>query len=103
MYAVVATGGKQFKVQEGQTLRVEKRPGNVGSPISFDKVLMYSDGQTVSVGRPYLDQIKVEGHIIQQGQAKKIVVFKYKRRNRYRRKQGHRQQFTAIQIDHIRA
>ncbi|MEW5909094.1 MAG: 50S ribosomal protein L21 [Thermodesulfobacteriota bacterium] len=103
MYAVLATGGKQFKVQEGQTLRIEKIEGDVGALVSFDTVLLFSDGQTVSVGKPYLDHIKVEGHIVQQGKAKKVVVFKYKRRNRYRRKQGHRQEFTAIQIDHIRA
>jgi large subunit ribosomal protein L21 len=103
MYAVLATGGKQFKVQEGQSFRIEKIEGEVGSSVSFDKVLLYSDGQTVSIGKPYLDHIKVEGHIIQQGKARKVVVFKYKRRNRYRRKQGHRQEFTSIQVDHIRA
>jgi large subunit ribosomal protein L21 len=103
MYAVVAAGGKQYKVREGDTLRVEKIPGDVGSAVAFDKVLMYSDGETVSVGQPVLENVAVTGHIIEQGKAKKIIVFKYKRRKRYRRKQGHRQQFTAVKIDSIQA
>jgi large subunit ribosomal protein L21 len=103
MYAVVATGGKQYKVREGETLRVEKIPGDVGSAVAFDKVLMYSDGETVSVGQPVLENVAVTGHIIEQGKAKKIIVFKYKRRKRYRRKQGHRQQFTAVKIESIKA
>jgi large subunit ribosomal protein L21 len=103
MYAVVAAGGKQYKVREGDTLRVEKIPGDVGSAVAFDKVLMYSDGETVSVGQPVLENVAVTGHIIEQGKAKKIIVFKYKRRKRYRRKQGHRQQFTAVKIESIKA
>ena len=101
MYAVVNTGGKQYKVQQGEILRVEKIPGDVGSPVTFDRVLMFSDGEDVSIGQPLLDNIAVEGHIVEQGKAKKIIVFKYKRRKRYRRKQGHRQEFTAVQIDSI--
>ena len=103
MYAVVNTGGKQYKVQQGEILRVEKIPGDVGSPVTFDRVLMFSDGENVSIGQPELDNIAVEGHIVEQGKAKKIIVFKYKRRKRYRRKQGHRQTFTAVQIDNIAA
>jgi large subunit ribosomal protein L21 len=103
MYAVVNTGGKQYKVQQGEILRVEKIPGDVGSPVTFDRVLMFSDGETVSIGQPELDNVAVEGHIVEQGKAKKIIVFKYKRRKRYRRKQGHRQTFTAVQIDNIAA
>jgi len=102
MYAVVNTGGKQYKVQEGEILRVERIAGEIGSPVSFDKVLMFSDGETVSIGTPVLDDVKVSGHIIEQGKAKKIIVFKYKKRKRYRRKQGHRQQFTAVKIDSIK-
>ncbi len=102
MYAVVNTGGKQYKVREGEILRVEKIAGEIGSPVSFDKVLMFSDGETVSIGTPVLDDVKVSGHIIEQGKAKKIIVFKYKKRKRYRRKQGHRQQFTAVKIDNIK-
>ena len=103
MYAVVATGGKQYKVQQGQTLRVEKLPGQVGEPITFDRVLMVADGEEVNIGTPVVDNASVTGHIVEQGKAKKIVVFKYKRRKRYRRKQGHRQQYTAVKIDSIQA
>ncbi len=103
MYAVVHTGGKQYKVQEGQVLRFEKIPGDVGSAVTFDQILMFSDGNDVNIGQPVIDGISVEGHIVEQGKAKKILVFKYKRRKRYRRKNGHRQQFTAVQIDRIKA
>jgi large subunit ribosomal protein L21 len=103
MYAVVATGGKQYKVQEGEILRVEKLTGEVGSQVAFDRVLMFSDGESVKVGQPVLEGALVKGHIIEQGKNKKILVFKYKRRKRYRRKQGHRQLFTAVKIDAIEA
>ena len=103
MYAIVKTGGKQYKVREGDILRVEKLTGDVGSEISFEDVLMFSDGETVTVGQPKVDSVSVSGHIVAQGKSKKIIVFKYKRRKRYRRKQGHRQHFTAIQIDSIKA
>ena len=103
MYAVVATGGKQYKVQEGEVLRVEKLTGEVGSQVAFDQVLMLSDGENVKVGQPVLEGVQVKGHIIEQGKHKKILVFKYKRRKRYRRKQGHRQLFTAVKIDAIEA
>jgi large subunit ribosomal protein L21 len=101
MYAVISTGGKQYRVSEGQTIRVEKLPGEVGAPVSFDRVLLFSDGETVRVGQPTLDGMTVTGHIIQQGKAKKIIVFKQKRRKGYRKKQGHRQEFTALKIDTI--
>jgi large subunit ribosomal protein L21 len=103
MYAVVNSGGKQYKVQQGEVLRVEKLSGDVGSSVTFDRVLMYSDGENVSIGQPLLDGVSVEGRIVEQGKAKKIIVFKYKRRKRFRRKKGHRQEFTAIQIDSIKA
>ena len=101
MYAVIATGGKQYKVQEGDTLRVEKLPGKIGDTISFDEVLMYSDGDTVRLGQPQLEGALVQGRIVEQWKARKIIVFKYKRRKRYRRKQGHRQPYTAVKIDSI--
>ena len=103
MYAIVNTGGKQYKIQQGDVLRVENIPGEVGSPVSFDKVLMFSDGENVNIGRPVLDNVAVKGHIVDQGKGKKIIVFKYKRRKRYRRKLGHRQQYTEIKIDSIEA
>ena len=102
MYAVVNSGGKQYKVQQGQVLRVEKIPGDVGNPVTFERVLMFSDGDNVSIGQPALEDIVVEGHIVEQGKAKKIIVFKYKKRKRYRRKKGHRQEFTAVMIDGIK-
>ena len=102
MYAVVNSGGKQYKVQQGQVLRVEKIPGDVGSPVTFERILMFSDGDNVSIGQPALEDVAVEGHIVEQGKAKKIIVFKYKKRKRYRRKKGHRQEFTAVMIDDIK-
>jgi large subunit ribosomal protein L21 len=103
MYAIVDSGGKQYKVQEGEILRVEKLAGEVGNQVSFDKILMFSDGENVNIGTPILDDVAVNGHIVEQGKAKKIIVFKYKRRKRYRRKRGHRQQFTAVKIDNIQS
>ena len=103
MYAIIGTGGKQYKINEGEILRIEKIPGEAGDFVSFDQVLMFSDGKTVNIGRPLLDNVVVKGHIVQQEKAKKIIVFKYKRRKRYRKKQGHRQQLTAIMIDNIEA
>ena len=103
MYAVVKTGGKQYRVQEGDVLRVEKLSGDVGAEIAFDDVLLFSDGENLRVGTPILDNVAVTGRIVEQGKAPKILVFKYKRRKRYRRKQGHRQPYTAIQIDSIEA
>lgn len=100
-YAIVATGGKQYKVQEGDVLKVEKLSGNVGEQVTFDKVLMFADGEKVIIGQPTLDQVSVSGQIVDQGKNRKVIVFKYKRRKRYRRKQGHRQMFTAVKIGPI--
>ena len=94
---------KQYKVEKGGTLTVEKLPGAVGDEISFDNVLMFSDGENVKIGRPAVESATVRGHIVEQGKAKKIIVFKYKRRKRYRKTQGHRQQYTAVKIDSIEA
>lgn len=103
MYAVVATGGKQYKVAEGDVLRVEKLAGEVGASVAFDRVLLFSNGETVQVGRPDVAGVTVHGQIVAQGKSKKILVFKFKRRKGYRRKQGHRQPFTAVRIDRIEA
>lgn len=103
MYAVVATGGKQYKVEAGEILRVEKLQGDVGAQVAFDQVLLLADGENVKVGQPMVQGATVKGHIVEQGKNKKILVFKYKRRKRYRRKQGHRQLYTAIKIDAIEA
>jgi large subunit ribosomal protein L21 len=103
MYAVINTGGKQYKVQPGETLRIEKITGEVGSKVTFEKVLMVADGETIRVGQPVIEKASVHASIVEQDRAKKILVFKYKRRKRYRRKQGHRQPYTAIRIDGIDA
>ena len=103
MYAVVNTGGKQYKIHEGDIFRFEKIKGEIGSEITFEKVLMYSDGENTRIGKPVLEDVAVTGHIVEQSKSKKILVFKYKRRKRYRRKQGHRQQYTAVKIDSIKA
>jgi len=103
MYAVLSAGGKQYKVEEGDILRIEKISGDVGATVSFDRVLMFSDGEKIRVGNPLIDGISVNGHIVEQDKAKKILVFKYKRRKNYRRKQGHRQPYTAVKIDSITA
>lgn len=86
---------------EGETLRLEKLIGDVGSEVTFDRVMMVSDGENLTMGRPLLENVSVRGHIVEQGKAKKIIVFKYKRRKGYRRKQGHRQFFTTVKIDKI--
>ena len=101
MYAVLKTGGKQYKVREGDIVRVEKLSGDVGSQVAFDRILMVGDGENINVGSPLLEGASVTGHIVAQEKARKILVFKYKRRKRFRRKQGHRQQYTAVQIDQI--
>jgi len=102
MYAVIATGGKQYKVSEGDTIRVEKLPGDVGTPITIDRVLMFSNGESVTIGQPVLPDVEVNGRIVEQGRAKKILIMKYKRRKGYRRKHGHRQYVTGLKIDSIK-
>lgn len=101
MYAVVATGGKQYRVKEGDVLRIEKVPGEVGESFAFDKVLLVSDGSDLAIGQPALPDAEVNARIVDQDRDKKVIVFKYKRRKRYRRKKGHRQPFTAVRIDSI--
>ncbi len=101
MYAVVNSGGKQYKVRKGDILRVERMDGEVGEAVDFDRVLMFNDGEEVRIGRPLLEDVKVRGEIVAQDKSKKILVFKYKRRKGYRRTRGHRQPFTAVRIDRI--
>ncbi len=103
MYAVIASGGKQYKVQAGETLRVEKIVGEVGQPITFDQVLLVGEGENLRVGQPLVADARVQARIVEQDRARKILVFKYKRRKRYRRKLGHRQPYTAVRIDAIEA
>ena len=102
MYAVIESGGKQYRVSEGETVRVEKLAGPAGTKISFGPLLFADDGGNVSVGKPTVAGMTVEAEIVEQGLSKKIVLFKYKRRKSYRRKGGHRQPFTALKITSIR-
>jgi large subunit ribosomal protein L21 len=102
MYAIIRTGGKQYRVSEGDTLRVEKLEGDVGAAISFGEVLLLG-GDKVSVGKPLVSGAKVAGTILAQERAKKVIVFKMRRRKNYRRKNGHRQQYTEIKITGITA
>ena len=102
MYAVVATGGKQYRVSPGDRIEVEKLAGEVGQTIALDHVMMIGgEGQAVAVGTPRLDDAWVEAQIVAQKRGKKIIVFKHKRRKGYRRKQGHRQSLTALKITGI--
>ena len=101
MYAVIKTGGKQYRVAKGDSLRVEKLPGNVGDTISLGDVLLVGEGEGVKVGQPTVAGAKVEAKIVAQDRAKKIIVFKFRRRKNYRRKAGHRQPFTALHITNI--
>ncbi|MEE2664864.1 MAG: 50S ribosomal protein L21 [Myxococcota bacterium] len=100
MYAVVRTGGKQYKVAPEQTFRVEKLPGAVGDTIELGEVLLTS-ADAVKIGTPRVEGAKVVGTIMAQGRGPKIVIFKLKRRKNYRRKQGHRQDYTEIRVDKI--
>jgi large subunit ribosomal protein L21 len=101
MYAVIKTGGKQHRVAPGDQVKFEKLPGEAGETVTFEEVLLTSDGEKVQLGHPYLESSKVVGQILRQGKDKKVVVFKYKRRKGYRRKRGHRQYFTLVRIDSI--
>jgi large subunit ribosomal protein L21 len=103
MYAVIQTGGKQYRVAEGETLRVEKLSANTGDKLSFSPLLFADDGGNVQIGKPNVSGIKVEAEVLGQGLGDKILIFKYKRRKSYRRKTGHRQPFTALKIVAINA
>jgi large subunit ribosomal protein L21 len=103
MYAVIQTGGKQYRVTPGEDLKVEKRDGRVGDTILFDRVLLVCKDDEVTVGKPIVEKAKVHAKITQQARAPKIIVFKYKKRKGYRKKQGHRQGFTGVRITQIEA
>jgi large subunit ribosomal protein L21 len=103
MYAIVRTGGKQYQVACGDQLRVEKLDGNVGDVVNLGEVLMVVDGDDAKIGRPVLESAKVVAKIAEQGRAKKIIVFKKKRRKGYQVKRGHRQSFTSLMIEQISA
>ena len=100
MYAVFKTGGKQYRVAAGDKLRVEKLPGNTGDTVTFDQVLLVG-GETLKLGQPLVGGATVEAKIVTHGLGKKLIVFKFRRRKNYRRKNGHRQPFTALEIVNI--
>ena len=101
MYAVIATGGKQYRVSEGAVLRVEKLDAEEGASVEFDRVLLVGDGDNVSVGKPFLEGGKVQATVMSQGKARKVEIVKFRRRQNYRRTKGHRQNFTQIKITGI--
>jgi len=97
-FAVIETGGKQYKVAEGQKIRVEKLNAAEGGNFVFDKVLLMVDGEKVEIGAPYISGAKVEAKVVKQGRDKKKIVFRYHSKTRYRKKKGHRQHFTEVEI-----
>ncbi|GLG00932.1 50S ribosomal protein L21 [Alicyclobacillus hesperidum subsp. aegles] len=103
MYAIVETGGKQFKVSQGDTIVVEKLEGEVGSTIVLDKVFLVQDNGQVKVGSPLVAGAKVVAKVVEHGRGKKIIVFKYKAKKNYHKKQGHRQPYTKLTIESIEA
>ena len=103
MYAVIVTGGKQYRVKEGQTVKVEKLTAEEGASVEFDRVLMIADGEDIKVGAPYVEGSKVSATIKSQGRGKKIRIVKFRRRKHSRTTQGHRQSFTELEITGISA
>lgn len=101
LYAVIKTGGKQYRVQEGEVLKLEKLAADVGETVEFDQVLALKTEDELKVGTPYVEGATVQGTVLGQGKAKKIIVFKYKPKKNYRKKQGHRQPFTSVRIEKI--
>lgn len=101
MYAVIKTGGKQYKVAAGDKLKVEKLVGDVGSKVVIDKVLMIADGETTTIGAPLVAGAKVSATVVSHGRADKVMIFKFRRRKHYRKTQGHRQSYTEIMISDI--
>jgi large subunit ribosomal protein L21 len=101
MYAIIETGGKQYRAEEGKVLRVEKLPSEKGETVKFDRVLMLNQDDEVKIGNPYLEGCDVEGKVVGIGRGRKIIVFKYKSKKNYRRKQGHRQPYTDVSISSI--
>ncbi len=103
MYAVIKTGGKQYKVSPGEKITVEKLPGEPGEQIELSEVLLVGEGDNIKIGQPMVPEAKVVATIVEQGRSKKIIVFKKKRRKNYRRKRGHRQYYTVLEIKEIKA
>ncbi|MBW1997524.1 MAG: 50S ribosomal protein L21 [Deltaproteobacteria bacterium] len=101
MYAIIQSGGKQYRVSPGDEIRIEKIEGSPGDRVTFDRVLLTSNGEKVEAGKPYLEGVTVTGRLTARGKARKVMVFKYKRRKGYRRTRGHRQQYCLVRIEGI--
>ncbi|MEQ1602393.1 MAG: 50S ribosomal protein L21 [Methylophilaceae bacterium] len=103
MYAVIKTGGKQYRVIPGERLKVEKLDGEVGSDVTLDQVLVVADGENVTIGSPIIVGATVKAKVLSHGRGDKVMIFKFRRRKHYRKTQGHRQSYTEIQIENIAA
>lgn len=101
MYAIIETGGKQYKVSNGDVIKIEKIDAKVGDNVSFDKVFAFSDDNSLSVGNPTISGKSVKATVLEQSKDKKVIVYKYKRKSGYHKKNGHRQFFTLVKIDSI--
>ncbi|MES2683505.1 MAG: 50S ribosomal protein L21 [Pseudomonadota bacterium] len=101
MYAVIKTGGKQYRVASGAQLKVESLVGEVGTTISFDEVLMVGEGEAIKIGAPFVVGASVKAEVVQHGRGDKIRIIKHRRRKHYHKEQGHRQNFTAVKITEI--
>lgn len=103
MYAIIETGGKQYKVQEGDIINIEKLGLETGSNVKFDKVLAISNDDTFTLGSPYVDNAAVDASVVLEGKQKKVIVYKYKPKKGFHKKKGHRQPFTQVKIEKINA
>ena len=102
MFAVIESGGKQHRVEEGEILRLEKRAAGPGETVTFDRVLLIAQGDDIKVGTPFVDGVEVTAEVVGEGRGEKITVIKFKRRKNYHRKQGHRQSYTEVRVTGIR-
>ncbi|MFH1759302.1 MAG: 50S ribosomal protein L21 [Patescibacteria group bacterium] len=102
MFAIIETGGKQYKVAPKQKLKIEKLNAEEGGAFVFDKVLLVADGEKVEIGKPYLEERKVEAKVVKQARAKKVIVLRYKPKTRQQTKKGHRQPYTEVEITAIK-
>ncbi len=103
MYAIVESGGKQYKLEVGQTVDVERLDANVGDLVELDRVLLVADGETLHIGKPVLESARVAARVVEHGKGRKVIIFKYKPKERYRVKKGHRQAYTRLRIEAIEA
>ena len=101
MYAVIKTGGKQYRVVQGERLKVEKSEAEVGAKVTLDQILMVADGEKITIGSPVVKGASVQATVVSHGRGDKVMIFKFRRRKHYRKTQGHRQSFTEIKIEAI--